>query len=91
MAFAGAAAAAAIANAIKVSGVLVRVEPRELERVLARANSPLVVTAEGGVFSTNFQYLMSYKGLAFFTKSNEKLTLPADTEVVQARGIKIPD
>jgi hypothetical protein len=90
MATAAAAAAAAIANAIKASGVLVRVEPREFVKILARANSPLVVMAEGGLFSTNFQYLMSYKGLAFFTKSKETLALPADAEVVRARGINIP-
>ena len=33
---AGAAAAAAIAQAIKAMGVIVRVEPNEFERILAR-------------------------------------------------------
>jgi hypothetical protein len=88
MAFAG--AGAAIADAIKASGVLVRVQPQEFVKILARANDSLVVIAEGGVFSTNFQYLLSYKGLAFFTKSNERLALPPNTEVVRARGINIP-
>ena len=90
MATAAAGAAAAIANAIKASGVLVRVEPKEFAKILAHANNPLVVIAEGGLFSTNFQYLVSYKGLAFFTKSRESLALPPDAEVVQARGINIP-
>ena len=36
-----------------------------------------MVIAQGGVFSTNFQYLMSYKGLAFCTKSSTPLDLPA--------------
>jgi len=92
MAFAGASAgaAAAIANAIKASGVLVRVEPQEFVKILARANDPLVVIAEGGLLSTNYKYLTSYKGLAFFTKSDEALALPPDAEVVRARGINIP-
>lgn len=90
MATAAAGAGAAIANAIKASGVLVRVEPREFVKILAKTSNPLVVIAEGGLFSTNFQYLMSYKGLAFFTKSGEALALPADAEIVQARGINIP-
>ncbi len=93
MAFAGAGAAnedAAIANAIKASGVLVRVEPQEFVKILARANNPLVVIAEGGLLSTSFRYLMSYKGLAFFTKSDDMLALPADAEVIRARGINIP-
>jgi hypothetical protein len=42
---AGAAAAAAIAQAIKASGVLVRVEPREFSKILNRVKDPLVVTA----------------------------------------------
>lgn len=90
MAAGGAAAAAAIANAIKASGVLVRLEPEEFSKILARVKDPLVVIAEGGVFSTNYQYLLSYRGLAFFTKSKVSLMLPAGTEVVTARGINIP-
>jgi hypothetical protein len=27
---------------------------------------PLIVLAEDGLFSKNYQYLMSYKGIAFF-------------------------
>ena len=87
---AGAAAAAAIALAVKASGTIVRVEPDEFGRILARQPSLLVVTAEGGFFSTKYQYLTSYKGLAFFTKSGVPLSLPDGTEVVAARKIWIP-
>ena len=62
---AGAAAAAAIANAIKASGVLVRLDPEEFAKLLARAEAPLVVAAEG--FWGGYKYLTSYRGLAFFT------------------------
>ena len=64
----GAAHAAAIAQAIKASGVLVRVEPMEFLKILNRQDEPLVVIATGGVFRTWWRYLTSYKGLAFFTK-----------------------
>ena len=84
------AAAAAIALAVKASGTIVRVEPDEFGRILARQPSLLVVTAEGGFFSTKYQYLTSYKGLAFFTKSGVPLSLPDGTEVVAARKIWIP-
>lgn len=87
---AGAAAAAAIAQAIKASGVLVRVEPDEFMRILERQRGLLVVHATGGFFRTNYQYLTSYKGLAFFTKSPEPLELPQDCETVLAGGIWIP-
>ena len=90
MAAGGAAAAAAIANAIKASGVLVRVEPDEFRKVLGLTKEPLIVIAPGGFFGKKYQYLMSYKGLAFFTKSNVALELPADAEVVNAGNISIP-
>jgi hypothetical protein len=90
MAAAGAAAAAAIANAIKASGVLVTLSPEEFSKILNRAADPLVVTAQGGLFSTNYSYLMSYKGLAFFTKSKSPLPLPSGCEVVTASRISIP-
>jgi len=83
-------AAAAIAQAIKASGVIVRVEPSDFLSILQRQQSPLVVHATGGVFSTNYQYLMSYKGLAFFTKSPAPLSLPSGTELVQAKSIWMP-
>ena len=85
-----AAAAAAIAQAIKASGVLVRLDPQEFLKVLNRAKDPLVVMAEGGFLSKNFQYMMGYKGLAFFTKSPEPLMLPTGCELVTAQSIWIP-
>jgi hypothetical protein len=87
---AAAAAAAAIANAIKASGVLVNLDPDEWEKVLRHATDPLVVTAEGGFFSTTYLYLFSYEGLAFHTKSREPLVLPERTRTVRARKIWIP-
>ncbi|KPL24435.1 MAG: hypothetical protein AMJ75_03795 [Phycisphaerae bacterium SM1_79] len=85
-----AAAAAAIANAIKASGVIVRLETADFETILNRAEKPLVVCARGGFFSTNYQYLMGYKGLAFYCKSATPLTLPASVETIQAKKIWIP-
>ncbi len=92
MAASGAAAAAmaAIANAVKASGVIVRVTPENFAAILKRIESPLVVHATGGVFTTNYQYLTSYKGLAFYTKSNAPLALPFGAEVMTAKSIWVP-
>ncbi|MCB7129767.1 MAG: hypothetical protein J3T61_09550 [Candidatus Brocadiales bacterium] len=84
------AAAAAIAQAIKASGVIVRVEPGDFLCILEPQERPLVVHATGGFFSTNYQYLASYKGLAFFTKSDTPINLPRGTELVLAKKIWIP-
>jgi hypothetical protein len=90
MAAGAAAAAAAIANAIKASGVVVRVAPADFHTILRKIEKPLVVYAEGGFFSTNYQYLVSHKGFAFFTKSSEPLLLPTEIETIVARRIWIP-
>jgi hypothetical protein len=90
-AVAGAAGAAgAIAQAIKASGTIVKVEPQEFERILTRQSGSLVVTAQGGLFSTKYRYLTSYKGLAFFCESPTALNLPSGNEVVVAQKIWIP-
>jgi hypothetical protein len=83
-------AAEAIADSIKASGAIVRVKPHDFELILSRVDEPLVVTAEGGVFTTNYQYLTAYKGLIFFTKTPTPLRLPHNVEVIRAEKIWIP-
>jgi len=87
---AAAAAAAAVANAVKASGAIVQLEPEEFLKILSRAQDPLVVMAEGGFFKTRYGYLTSYKGLDFYTLSDEVLPLPAGAELVTAGRIWIP-
>lgn len=89
MAAAG-AVAAAIARAIRASGVVVRVGEKDFLTILGRVERPLVVYAEGGFFSKKYQYLVSHKGLAFYTKSKSQLPLPAGAEVVTASQIWVP-
>jgi hypothetical protein len=44
----------------------------------------------GGTFNRGFHYLTSYKGLAFYTKSSQKLALPNNVELVVSKGIWMP-
>ena len=85
------AAHAAVVNAVKASGVVVKVEAAEFLAILRRMDVPLVVTGEGGVFRKHVQYLTSYRGLAFFTTSPSPLVLPGRVELVAAKSIKIPE
>jgi len=87
---AGGAAQAAVIQAIKASGVIVRVDPDEFLEVVYRQAEPLVVRATGGFFSTKYMYLTSYKGLAFYTKSSEELELHEGVELVEAKAIWVP-
>jgi hypothetical protein len=76
--------------AIGASGVIVRVEPDEFVGIVKRQPVALVVHATGGFFSTDYRYLTSYKGLAFYTKARAPLDLPVGTELVQAKKIWVP-
>lgn len=82
--------AAAIANAIKASGVLVRVSSTDFQTILRKIEKPLIIYATGGLFTGNHQYLTSYKGFAFFTKSSTKILLPSEVEIIVADKIWIP-
>ncbi len=88
----GAAAAyAEMVNATKASGAIVKVEPNVFEQLANKTAEPLIVYSEGGFFSRNYKYLMNYKGLFFFTKSPSQLALPAQTELIRAKKIWVPD
>ena len=85
-----AARAAAIAQAIKASGAIVSVEPDEFVKIIAKADRPLVVMAQGGVFKKHHEYLSAYKGLIFHTRSRSLLMLPGGVELVAAKQIWVP-
>jgi hypothetical protein len=93
MGYAGAEATAvqaAIAQAVKASGAIVRVRPEAFMKILSRSEQPLVVTAPGGIFRKNHQYLTGYKGLVFFTQSPTPLSFSMSVETVAAEKIWIP-
>jgi hypothetical protein len=82
---------AAIQNVIKACGSIIHLEPEDFDKMLATLDSPLVVTAESGVFSTTYKYVTHYKGLTLYCKSKEELRLPAKAEVLRAKSIVVPD
>jgi hypothetical protein len=91
MMYGGAAGAAAIAQAVKASGAIVRMQPNEFLQIVGRAEYPVVVMAVSRVFGrTRYKYLTSYKGLAFYTRSTSQLPLPGAVELVHAKAIWIP-
>ena len=85
-----AAAAAAIANAIKASGAIVSVESTDFINILNKIDNPLVVYSQSTFFSTKYNYLTSYKGLIFHTKTNTPLMLRPSVELIHSRKIWIP-
>lgn len=85
----GAAAYAAMINAVRASGAIVEVGPNDFLEILSRSESPIVVNSPAGMFAKH-KYMTSYKGLFFYTKSATPLILPTDIELVHAKKIWIP-
>lgn len=84
-------AAAAIAQAIKASGVIVELESRQFQQLLYRIPEPLVVVAPpGGFLKSKFRYLTSYKGIAFHTRAPDPIHMPGGAEVVEVKKIWVP-
>ena len=81
--------AAAIAEALKVMGPIVCVEPQDFLAILKKAENPLVVQSPSG-FMTKYKYLTSYKGLTFFAKSKDPLLIPGSVEIITAKKIVVP-
>lgn len=86
----GVTAAAAIANAVKASGAIVKVESRDFQTIIQRAEKPLIVIVKPGFWSPSYRYLTAYKGLTFYTKSKTALNLPGDAELINCQSIYIP-
>ncbi len=82
---------AIVINALKANGAIIHLEPEQFEKLASTIDAPLVVAAEGGVFSTHYKYVMHYKGLTMYCKSKEALNFPANTEWVVAKTIVVPD
>jgi hypothetical protein len=87
---AGAIAAQAVAQAIKASGAIVNLNPDNFSIIASKARNSLVVISYGGFLNKSYQYLLSYKGIFFYTKSPVQLSLPSDIETVYAKTIWIP-
>lgn len=89
MTSAGYSAYGAALQAIKASGVLVQVEPTVFLSLVSKVDEPAVVVAYGGTFRKRYQYLTSYKGLAFYTTSPTALPL-SRAELIAAKSIRMP-
>jgi hypothetical protein len=88
-----ASTAATALKAIRAAGIIVQVDPSVFLDLLARLESPLVVTAHSKPLLSStytYQYLTNYKGFAVFAESKQQLQLPEKIELVEAESIWLP-
>jgi hypothetical protein len=85
-----AAGHAAAIQAIKASGILVRVEPDAFLYIAGKSDRPVIVVAQEKFLKTTYKYMTSHGGLVFYAKSPAPLMLPARAEIIAARKIWMP-
>jgi hypothetical protein len=94
MTYAGSSAAgaqqAAMVSAVRAMGAIVKLKPEEFRKILHNTENPAVVTAVTRFLGVSYKYLVSYKGLIFYTKSKTELELPSGTELIYADRIWFP-
>ena len=87
----GAAGAyAAIANAIKASGAIVKLKEEDFTKVISRAENPIIIISRGGFMKKDFDYLTAYKGFIFYVRTKNEMNLPGNPEIISAQQIWIP-
>jgi hypothetical protein len=85
------AAQAAIQQAIKASGAIVRIEASDFSRLISKMESGLVVESVTRFFGIeSFKYSTSYLGFVFYCKSNEKISVPSRLEKINAKSMWFP-
>lgn len=77
-------------NALKMNGVFVKLERFDFQNLLNRNENLAVVVYQSNFFGTTFTYVTSHKGLAFFCKTKEPLSLPSKHEIFTAASIALP-
>lgn len=85
-----AAAQAAIQNAIKASGAIVRIEENDFRKLISAMDSGLVIEKPSGGFLSTYKYSTSYKGFIFYCKAKEQIIIPGRLEKITARHMWVP-
>lgn len=70
-------------------GTLIRVDPQTFLSIIEYNTEPLILVATSSILRRK-QYLTTYKGVAFVTKSSQPLDLPAHAEIIPVRRLVIP-
>lgn len=77
-------------HALKMNGVFVKLERYDFQNLLNRNDNLAVVVYQNNFFGTTFTYVTSHKGLAFFCKTKEQLSIPGKHEIFNAASLALP-
>lgn len=70
--------------------IIVTVENDEFMRLVKQANDPMIIHQIPGWFSGQNRYLLTYRGVTFYTRSKEELSISKNAEVITAKYFYVP-
>ena len=71
-------------------GIVISVETDEFMRLMKQAGNALIIHQQPSWWQTYNRYLMSYRGMAFYTRSKEELSISKYAEVIAAKNFYVP-
>lgn len=77
-------------NALKMNGVFVKLSPSDFQNLINRNDDLAIVVSQSVFFGTTFTYLTAYKGLTFYCKTKNQLSIPGKHEVFSAASLSLP-
>jgi hypothetical protein len=75
---------------LKMNGVFARISPEDFQNLMSRNEGLMIVASKAGIFGNQFQYLTSYKGLIFYCRCGEKLSISSKHETLYSESVSIP-
>ena len=69
------------------ANAVIYVEHDQFLKLLKEANNPLVVYQKPNWLQRQHRYLLNHRGMTFYTKSSEELSISKYTEVIEAKQI----
>lgn len=78
-------------NARMALGTIVVVDSNRFSSILTMIETPLVIVSrEKYLFRKLYKYIVTYKGLVFYTDSEKSILLPDNIELIEAERIWTP-
>lgn len=77
-------------QALKMNGAFIKLTPEDFQNLLNRNENLAVAVSKASFFKTTYTYVTSHKGLIFYCKHNEQLSIPSKHETINTSSISLP-
>ena len=75
---------------VGTSSVVISVETDEFMRLLKEAGNPVVIHQPSKWWQPYNRYLLTYRGMTFYTRTKEELVISKYADTVQAKSFYVP-